>query len=82
MGSTCYDASGITFPKKKTLEIENIVTDHLGIDLKWSNQFGWSNQPEVITFQFVNDNRAALAHKLLDETLNKFGLIVREQDWN
>lgn len=62
-GSTCYNRTGITFPAKKRINFEKRLAAMGCKDFYWCNQFGWSNQPEVITFRSVPD-------------LDKFGIFA------
>ena len=55
-GSTCYDRTGITFPEKKELDLEGIVKNHGGYNLRWESQFGWTNQPDVLTFKALQND--------------------------
>ena len=46
--SVCYDKTGITFPEKVSVNFDKLLKD--AENIQWENQFGWDNQPEVITF--------------------------------
>ena len=73
--SVCYGKSGITFPLIISVDYEEVLSRYKISDLTWENQYGWSNQPEVLTFSAEEENI-----KLLNEEL-PIGLIVVEH-WN
>lgn len=49
-GSYCYDKSGITYPVKTPMDLEAILREHGAKDFRWEHQFGWRNQPPVLSF--------------------------------
>ena len=71
-GSVCYDQSGITFPLIISVDYADILTRYKISDIKWENQYGWRNQPEVLTFMAEEENI-----KKLNEEI-PVGLIVVE----
>jgi len=60
-GSTCYDKSGITFPVKRVLALEALVIACGGTNVKWENQFEWSNLPEVLCFDCADLSKINVA---------------------
>jgi len=81
MGSTCYDKTGITFPKKKKISLKKIVASFGGYDFKWENQFGWDNQPEVLTFKTLQNDLNPVTSRELNEALFDLGLTVYGKNW-
>ena len=69
-GSVCYDKNGITFPLIIKVDYGEILSRYKITDLTWENQFGWNNQPEVLTFWAEEENI-----KKLNEEI-PIGLIV------
>ena len=52
LGSTCYGKTGMV---GKTINWKAMP----GIrNPRWANQFGWSNQPQVLTFNLVDKSAA------------------------
>jgi len=49
-GSVTYDRSGITFPLIISIDFDELLNKCDATDIKWEEQYGWSNQPEVLTF--------------------------------
>ena len=74
-GSVCYDKSGITFPLIIKVDYAEILSRFQISDFTWEDQYGWSNQPEVLTFLAKEENI-----KKLNEEI-PIGLIVVEH-WN
>ena len=74
-GSTCYDKTGITFPEKVSIDFDSLLEDTKNV--QWENQFGWSNQPKVITFHCTK----SLADKIDSSFPFNYGLIVVDCDW-
>lgn len=50
LGSVCYDREGITFPLHYAVQFDNMARAFFGNKFAWQTQFGWTNQPEVLTF--------------------------------
>ena len=73
--SVCYDKTGITFPLIINVDYGEILSRYGTTDLTWENQYGWSNQPKVLTFLAEEENI-----KKLNEEI-PIGLIVVEH-WN
>ena len=83
-GSTCYDKTGITYPENKTIDLETLVNSHGGFNCVWQNQFGWSNQPQVLTFE-MDDNsldyqglkeQASLKIQNIENEIYRLGLLI------
>ena len=55
-GSVCYDKSGITFPLVISVDYVEILSRYQISDIIWENQYGWSNQPEVLCFSAEEEN--------------------------
>ena len=71
-GSVCYDNSGITFPLIISVDYEEILSRFQISNISWENQYGWSNQPEVLTFWAEEENVKQLNTEI------PIGLIVVE----
>ncbi len=69
-GSVCYEKSGITFPLVINVDYNEILSRYGATNLSWENQYGWSNQPEVLCFFAEEENI-----KKLNEEI-PIGLIV------
>ncbi len=51
MGSQYYDRTGVTFPGKISIDLEQIIRGVAeDYSVEWERQFEWSNQPEVLCF--------------------------------
>jgi hypothetical protein len=48
LGSVCYDQTGMTGKTIKWREMPGIRNP------RWGKQFGWSNQPKMLTFDLVD----------------------------
>ena len=75
LGSTCYFKTGLvgkTFDWKDMPGIRNP---------RWANQFGWSNQPSVLTFELLDK---AAAEKWLATQCPNPGLpcLLIVEHWN
>jgi len=75
-GSTCYNSSGVTFPIDVAIDFEHIVASAGATDLEWANQFGWSNQPEVLCFSLDNPSKAILNMIELVIATYRVGILV------
>ncbi len=81
-GSTCYDNTGVTFPHNESFQLqeedmsaEKFVDELWGRNIRWENQFGWENQPQVLTFEASEEDATAIGYDL------PHGLIVVECTW-
>ena len=79
IGSTCYDESGITFPNKIKFDLKNLVWGRGAIFIKWGRQFGWANQPKVLSFVSDDPNIVRSVQFALDN--QAFNLIVTKKTW-
>lgn len=76
-GSNCYDKTGVTFPTHQPMNIEDIIKSVCEKpNLRWANQFGWSNQPKVLTF-----NATEQEVKGLDEVF-PYATVLVTPHWN
>ena len=71
-GSVCYDQTGIVFPSQIALDFKALLSQLKKPQVKWEKQFGWFNQPEVLTFRATHEEARELNGKL------PIGLIVSE----
>lgn len=78
-GSACYDKTGITFPHKIAYDLENMVWARAAKHIRWGRQFGWKNQPRVLTF--VSDDPAIERMIAFAISNQKLPLIVAEKTW-
>jgi len=69
-GSVCYDPTGIIFPSKIALDFTDLLSPLENAEVKWENQFGWCNQPLVLTFKGSENEAKDINEKL------PIGLIV------
>ena len=77
-GSACYDFSGITFPQTKSFDLEMLIMGTGGTSLIWERQFGWRNQPLVLTFEATGNQSALIALKINSACLP---LMVSKKWW-
>lgn len=74
-GSTCYDRSGITHPVRIGMDLEAILKSLCGVSkTSWESQYGWVNQPVVLSFDTTEGSRRNLDK--LDYFLMMLGLLV------
>lgn len=75
-GSVCYDASGITFPRRIPIDIDALAKIFFNSSTTWQHAHGWKNQPKALCFECDE----ATAH-LFDKVMNAFygGFIVEER---
>jgi hypothetical protein len=66
-------------PYKKTL-ISRAVKIGGGKNVRASNKHGWSNQPQVVTFD-AGEVTARKVQKAVSRALKTPWIIVREKDW-
>lgn len=78
-GSTCYDETGITFPHEIKYDLFNLVWARGATYVKWGKQFGWSNQPRVLTFRCDEPKILEMIKFALSN--QKLNLIVSEKTW-
>jgi len=71
-GSVCYDSTGITFPSPIALDFKDLLSPLKNPEMKWENQFGWCNQPLVLTLRASEREAQKLNNRL------PIGLIVSE----
>ena len=71
-GSVCYDSTGIIFPSQIALDFTSLLSQLKNAEMKWENQFGWKNQPLVLTFKATEKEARAVNDRL------PLGLIVSE----
>ena len=71
-GSVCYDQTGIVFPSQIALDFKALLSQLKKPQVKWEKQFGWFNQPEVLTFRATEKGAKQVNDKL------PIGLIVIE----
>ena len=71
-GSVCYDDTGIVFPSHIALDFKDLLSPLKNPEMKWENQFGWFNQPLVLTFRASEEEARELNEKL------PIGLIVSD----
>ena len=71
-GSICYDETGIVFPSQIALDFKDLLSQLKNPEIRWENQFGWFNQPLVLTFKASEEEAKAVRDKL------PMGLIVSE----
>ena len=71
MGSTCYDKAGVTSPHPFALDLPALLTANDCTVGAWEDQFGWSNQPAVLTFHAAKSDADKVSALLYDK-----GLIV------
>ena len=69
-GQVCYDSSGIVFPSQIALDFKELLSQLKNAEIKWENQFGWFNQPKVLSFRATEKEARAVNDKL------PLGLIV------
>lgn len=74
-GSTCYDETGITFPEKKEIDLQLLLILAGAGLVRWERQFGWSNQPKVLVFDYRNIDQL---DALIEYKIYPLGLLVRE----
>lgn len=79
IGSTCYDETGITFPNKIEYDLRLAVWQRGALYVKWGRQFGWANQPKVVTFRTDEPAILDFIQHMLDN--QKLNLIVAEKTW-
>lgn len=76
-GSVCYDRTGITWPEKKPVDLEELVHKLGGTDLKWERENGWGNQPEVLSFTLRGiKNQFDRRKEVFDRPFYPYGLLV------
>jgi hypothetical protein len=68
----CYGREGITYPVRQSLELEGIVRALGAYAIAWEPQYGWDNQPEVLTF------RCSPARAAVIDARMPHGLMVTE----
>ncbi len=77
-GCTCYDRTGVTFPTPHIpKDFDAILRKHGVTKSIWKNQYGWSNQPEVLCFQATEEQAKAID----DEIGHHDGLMVKTCGW-
>lgn len=60
MGDTCYDPDyGLTYPYKAPVDFRELLTNVGASNIRTAHQFGWSNQPRVLTFNLGGDAKTA-----------------------
>jgi hypothetical protein len=61
-GNSCYFEGISTVVSKPTRsEIESVIRTHVALpDIKWEHKYGWTIQPEVLTFTAAADEVQAL----------------------
>ena len=58
------------------------IKNNGGKNIRTSNNYGWSNQPKVITFNADNDTLKDIKNELNKLPLFEiWGCIIREKDW-
>ncbi len=66
--------------KYDTLRTISAIRKGGGSYIRESNQFGWSNQPKVVTFRATQKELGIIIYNL-EKTLGTNWLLVFEQDW-
>lgn len=77
-GSVCYDDSGITYPVSFNIDLETLLKLSGASEIKWMNQFGWDNQPEVLCFGFFVTDEEHARMSMLADIVNHMGLYIRD----
>jgi hypothetical protein len=55
-GSACYhETNGIVFPDIK-INLRELLRNHGATNIRYARQFGWANQPKVLTFNIDDGN--------------------------
>ena len=68
-----------TVERYNTQKIKKVVKDAGGVNVRTSLQFGWSNQPSVVTFSATPKTLAEIK-KMLEKALG-FHILIGEKDW-
>jgi len=71
-GSICYNETGIIFPSHIPFDFKDLLSPLHNPEMKWQHQFGWINQPKVLTFRASEKEAKEVNEKL------PIGLIVSE----
>ena len=70
IGTVCYDEQGITFPGRIPIKLYDLMSNLRFAQPLWECQYGWSNQPRVLSFLATNQEVKAI------EAALPIGLVV------
>ena len=73
-------SSGFSYSKSVTPRIAKVVKAAGGRNVRSSLQFGWSNQPSVVTFD-ANPGQVKAIEKAVGKAERNQWVLVRKKNW-
>ena len=78
LGSVCYSDFGITYPQKLAVNLKELLKLSGAKNIRWGKQYGWNNQPKVISFR-IDDKQ--LIRVNLNLVKLDLPLVVMDKTW-
>lgn len=75
-GSTCYDKSGLTYPNKLTIDLEQLVKLGDASEVHWEPHLNLDNLPEVLCFGYWVTEDQYDTMTMVSDIIYPMGLII------